>query len=442
MNLIARVWPQRPARPPGAHLLAAALVALAGACGGDGSGAPLTASNLVITPASAGARHRPRVQEVTGSLFVSGASGGLSFARVVSPGTLDLRIPVIGGGGFTSGTLMATFQLTVSLPAHYPVEVWVVDGAGRESPHLHGAFDVVADTSCSVWTTATSTGPSLEDLAWTGARFVGVGPGGVTVSDDAFEWTATGVITPLSAVASSGAGLVALGDGAVLTSPDGLDWTSHPPPSVGFHAAAVAWTGERFVAVGSTGAVLYPRPAIHTSPDGITWTEQAVPALPSSQAGEYRALTGLAQSAGLLVVTSYAVTNPAPLAVYVSSDGVAWEAVEIPPTPGLPHPQTLFDVAHGDQGFAAVGLPGVLFTSVDGRTWMQHDEPNILGLLYEVASTGPTLVAGGWEIVTCDAGAQCTAREPPLSGQAVRALVWSGLQCVAARSDGTIRVSP
>ncbi len=94
--------------------LAAALT-LAVACDGCGP-PPLVASDLVITPASVGGRHRPRVVEVGGSLFVSGASGGLSLARVVSPGVLDLAIPVTGAGGFTSGTVAGSFQLTVSFP--------------------------------------------------------------------------------------------------------------------------------------------------------------------------------------------------------------------------------------------------------------------------------------------------------------------------------------
>ncbi len=425
-----------PARRRGVRLLAA-LVTLAGAC--DDGPPPLTASGLVITPASVGGRHRPRVVTATGSLFVSGASNGLSFGRVVSPGLLDLQIPVTNGGWFTSGTLVANLQLTVSLPAHHPVEVWVVDGAGRESPHLHGAFDVVVDTSCSSWTTAKTTGPVFEDLVWTGARFVGVGAAGISVSDDAFDWTATAVTTPLTAAASSGAGLVALGDDAVLTSPDGLDWTAHPPAGTGVHVEAVTWTGQRFVAVGHTGAVLYPHPAILTSPDGITWSEQAVPVPRSAQPGEYRALTGLAWSGNLLVATSNP-GNPAPLAVFVSPDGIAWEAVEIPTTAGLP--RFLFDIAYGDGGFAAVGPFGVLFTSSDGQTWMKHDEPDIRGFVYEAVSTGPTLVAGGWQIITCDAGAQCTAWDPPSSASVVRALLWSGLECVAARDDGTILVSP
>ncbi len=431
------------ARGTGARLVAAALAVLAVGCGGgDGGAAPLTASDLVITPSSVSGRHRPRAATVSGSLFVSGASNGLSYGRVVSPGVIDLQIPVSGGAGFTSGTLVATIQLTVSLPAHYPIEVWVVDGAGRESPHLHGALDVVADTSCSGWTTATTTGPSLQDLAWTGVRFVGVGPNGVSVSSDAFDWTATAATTPLTAVASSPAGLVAIGDGAVLTSLDGLDWTTHPAAGAGVHVEAVTWTGERFVAVGSTGSGAYPHPAILTSPDGIAWTEQTVPLPPSASPGEYRALTGLAWSGSLLVATSYPTTSPSPLAVFVSPDGLAWEAVEIPPTPGLPSPQTLFDVAHGQAGFAAVGLPGVLFTSPDGRTWTQRTEPGIGGIVYEAVSTGPTVVGGGWEVFTCDAGTQCTDRSPPSSGNPVSALVWSGLECVAARSDGTILVSP
>jgi hypothetical protein len=341
---------------------------------------------------------------------------------MVSPGMLDLQIP-INAPDFASGTLYASLDATVSLPHHYPIEVWVVDGAGHESNHLQAAFDVVPHTSCTGWTTATTGGPILEDLVWTGARFVGVG--------------ATAEATPLTAVGWSGTGLVAFGDGVILTSPDGIQWTRRSLPADDLHVEAVLWTGERFVAAGRGGMYPSTHPAILTSADGVTWTERSVPVPPSASSNENRELTGLAWSGSRLVASSIAW----PLAVFVSPDGVDWQAVEIPPTPGLPETQVLFDVASLDGGFAAVGVSDMLFTSPDGLVWTQHS-PEIFGFLYEAVSTGPTLVAGGWPIVTCDLAAQCNAEQPPLSAEAVRALVWSGVECVAARHDGTILVSP
>lgn len=99
-------------------------------------------------------------------------------------------------------------------------------------------------------------------------------------------------------------GFLAVGRGAVLASPDGRVWTE-APLDVEAWPEAVAWTGDRFVAVGEDGAIL-------TSDDGASWMLTA--------SGESRPLHGVASDGRTIVVVGAGGT------ILTSTDGVGWTA--------------------------------------------------------------------------------------------------------------------
>jgi hypothetical protein len=112
-------------------------------------------------------------------------------------------------------------------------------------------------------------------VVWTSQQLVAVGHRGTVVrSNDGSEWSkARGgdMLPDLEAVAWSGKTFAAVGrasamsgNKAILCSDDGLVWTDHPGtgPVLLF---GIAWTNDRFIAVGERGVV-------NLSPDGHAWS--------------------------------------------------------------------------------------------------------------------------------------------------------------------------
>ena len=142
----------------------------------------------------------------------------------------------------------------------------------------NGGLSVLHSPDGITWAKAPGA-PVLWDVAWNGLRFVGVGNrggvGAILHSTDGISWTdvsgAFGNTLPtLRGIAWSGTRFVAVGDrwseesrssyATILHSPDGgVSWTEVLLADSGIVAdfiGGVAWSGSRFVAVGSGGTIL------------------------------------------------------------------------------------------------------------------------------------------------------------------------------------------
>ena len=113
----------------------------------------------------------------------------------------------------------------------------------------------------------------LHDVTWSGGRFVAVGDYAVLYSSDGDRWQPAhlDIESPLTGVGGSGTGFVAVGwGGTVLHSSDGIGWDAATEVGDGVPLPAldgVAWSGERFVAVGGwTDTIVH-------SLDGEHWQE-------------------------------------------------------------------------------------------------------------------------------------------------------------------------
>jgi hypothetical protein len=108
---------------------------------------------------------------------------------------------------------------------------------------------------------------NITDVAWSGSVLVAASSTGMMRSSDGRAWTpvtAPGLAAP-RAVAWSGARFVAVGPGgAIAHSEDGATWEA-ATSGVTDDLTAIAWTGDELVAIAPGGTVLW-------SPDAITWT--------------------------------------------------------------------------------------------------------------------------------------------------------------------------
>jgi hypothetical protein len=154
----------------------------------------------------------------------------------------------------------------------------------------------------------------------------------------------------------------------------------------------IARSGGRYVMVGTEspslllGEFFDTRPSIWHSIDGVTWVAADL----GDAIGEVRAVTALPDGAGFVAVGSTGLLPQA----WFSPDGVAWEAVAMPPGSddpiGLIGPVVsaviatpLGVVAVGAEDYApftgelGVGsdLDAVLWISSDGRDWRRVDDP-------------------------------------------------------------------
>lgn len=148
---------------------------------------------------------------------------------------------------------------------------------GTNSNGSSGAILTSADGLSWTPQTLSTTYSGLNNVTWTGSRFVAVGASGtIETSPDAGTWTGSAVGTSpygLYGIAWSGSLFVATGMSTgggtpIVTSPDAITWTART--STAGDLWGVIWDGTQFLTAQASGYG-----AILTSPDGITWTEQA-----------------------------------------------------------------------------------------------------------------------------------------------------------------------
>ena len=162
---------------------------------------------------------------------------------------------------------------------------------------------------------------------------------------------------------------VAVGtNGAVLTSSDGNAWTSRTS-GVSKTLFAVAASDSMFVAVGDSGTIL-------TSKDGVAWTARTSNTTNSLQGVAWNGLTFVAAGLASTIVTS--------------ADGASWT------NRTLGTPTDLHGAAWGNNMFAVAGFDGMngtINTSPDGIHWTGRTVQAPDGLL-SISWCGGAFLAG------------------------------------------------
>jgi len=248
--------------------------------------------------------------------------------------------------------------------------------------------DVITSSDGIEWTEragAVSSGWT-NSIAFGNGAFAAVGRSGkIFTSPDGVKWTArsSGTSKNLEAITYGGGTFVAVGDGGtIVTSANGETWTVTTvasPSSLWLYS--VAYSGERFVAVGYKAVV--------TSPDGIIWTNHPVSSL----------VNFTAMTFGNGIFTAFAITGNSPYSVVLATsvDGLKWQGRQTVPW------SYIRGMAYGSGTFVAVGRVGIggdtplILTSSDGVSWRRQTLPKPMsgGFNTVTFGKGTFLAAGG-----------------------------------------------
>ncbi len=263
----------------------------------------------------------------------------------------------------------------------------------------------------------------LKSIVWTGSQFVAVGggPNGlglILLSPDGLNWSVRSSGTPtLNAVAWTGDRLIAVGaSGTIITSPDGYRWTAQVS-NASEDLNGVAASGALFMVVGDGGALL-------TSLDSATWTRRV------SKTGQN--LNAAAWTGAKFVM--------------VGDSGTILTMVETASVPSVQSSGTaenLVAVAIAATGkIATVGTNGTILTSTDNVNWTPRTS-NTGATLQAVVVVGTQYVAVGTNgrIVYSTNGNTWNIAQSRTSAN-LTGVAGSGTLFVAVGGSGTIIDSP
>jgi hypothetical protein len=222
------------------------------------------------------------------------------------------------------------------------------------------------------WTPRNGYNYAPSVLAYGNGRYLAFGSG-VTVSDDsAVTWKRyPEQEKSINALGFSGDRFIAVGTfGAITTSPDGFSWTDRIS-GTGRNLKGVAWGNQRAVAVGDTGTIL-------TSTDLVQWKQ--TPGDPNLNFGK------IVFGESVFVATTGD-------ALYSSVDGIAWER-----TYSNAEDARIRHLAYGNGNFIALSYarPATLIRSSDGYSWTRAQFSDIRDNFDDFINYGPAgFVFGG-----------------------------------------------
>jgi len=278
---------------------------------------------FVQAPDSAGTP--PTFQQAPQSTQLATGQALLLSAAATGDGPIDLQwfrngqaVPGAKGREFSIPFLRATDAGVYHVVAtnlagtatSAPALVSVAGSTGAQFAVVGEGGAILTSPDGLTWTARTSpVTRRLRAIVGTPSQFIAVGEAGNMVgSTDGAAWFArpSGVAHTLRGIAVSPAGHFAAvgGESAslVLHSADGVNWRSASVLGTA-RLRAVAWGGDRFLAVGANGAA-------YTSPDGQAWTPRAT--------GATERLDGVLWTGSVFQVISERGL------VYSSPDGIAW----------------------------------------------------------------------------------------------------------------------
>lgn len=386
-----------------------------------------------------------------------------------SPGPPRSRLPLLIGAGVLTLAVVAVAMLTLGGDGEPPaVEP---SATGGPSPTVTSGTPPVGPAALS-WERVDDAGGSLggpgDQAMWRAAAggpgLVGVGSdssGGdldaaVWLSADGREWERVphdeGLFggpgnQHMNTIVAGGPGFVAVGwdasggdlDAAVWTSVDGVTWERAGGPDAGFSGPGeqfinkVTVGGPGLVAVGADGRAGTSDAAVWLSSDGAAWERVTGEALrgPGTQR-----LRGIAIGAGTMVAVGFdSGSEGADAAAWFSADGRAWQRV---PQASLARPgdDQMAMAVPGGPGFLAAGFAGsdggdsqaAVWTSADGASW-SLDPSGVFGGPGDQDIEFLVETTGGW--VAVGSGGR---------GQEVDVLVWTSEDGTSWKPSGSPRL--
>jgi hypothetical protein len=247
--------------------------------------------------------------------------------------------------------------------------MFVLISCGEDDQAVSPDNEVFTCSAGIVWTNVESVGgDGLKDIVWTGNKFVAVGNTDVWISTDGVNWEGVNRWDAPRRLAWSGETIVAVGEKlsggpVILTSTDATEWTERDTPVSG-RLWDVTWSGDQFVAVGDSGAII-------TSADGISWEKQTV-----DYGGQPPAQLRCVKWSGEETV---ALSTPDVPTALRSVSGTDWTFGSIGPSDYT----GALDIAWVDSAslFVSVGADGQILLSQNGGLWLKAYSPTTSTLL-------------------------------------------------------------
>ncbi len=244
----------------------------------DGNG--WTLQNTGVSSMLRGIAWSGSVYVVVGSnnTIISSPDGFNWTQRLTSATGLDIASVVWSGAGFIAVGEDLTNNRSVILSStngiNWTAQPFAVPG-GRLNSIVHNGSQYVAvgkawgapllltSTNGIDWTNRSSSvsgGVELNDIIWTGTKYVAVGFGITATSLDGINWSAnTNISWGPGGVTWSGNRLMAAGLGGIYSSADGLNWIkTYDSP---YMLRSITWSGFQYISVGFISPVIMISPS-------------------------------------------------------------------------------------------------------------------------------------------------------------------------------------
>jgi len=265
---------------------------------------------------------------------------------------------------------------------------------------------------------------TLNEVVWTGTRFVAVGgKGTILESEDGMTWSIAASGADLKGLAYDGSRFIAVGDnGRLAVSSDVNTWEYRHAGNDAYYLYDLVWDGSRYLSVGQTYS-LYSDDLIlwHASWEGATSTD-----------------TAIIWDGSQFVRTGDGIMTWDGVTYYTGTSDPWWEWSYFTNT------EWFNDLLWDGAAFVAVGDGGVIYTSPDATegSWTARTSGTASDL-EAVAQGVVRLVAVGaaGTILTSDDGGVSWATQNSGVSSALYDVTWSGSQFVAVGYYGRILTS-
>jgi len=283
----------------------------------------------------------------------------------------------------------------------------------------------------SAWTAVEVLEGYYTDVYWTGNNFVVAGRGVYKTSPDGVTWNAQHIAqyrvrqSIFGAAWSENKFIAVKDDGTIWTSDNMVQWEHFAPEGRNYDLYElydVAWSGNLYVVVGNWGEIF-------TSEDGREWT-------PRISGSDMNILSVTWTGEQFVAVGSSKQYND-DMNILTSADGQSWIVRHSGTT------ASLNDLTSYNGNLIAVGNEGTVLISRDGVEWAPQDTPVNSMLQSIAAGPGGRLVATSHEIINSDSGVNWNLSNSPGSFYGtINSLVWDGTQFIAVGHRGIMFRSP
>jgi hypothetical protein len=271
---------------------------------------------------------------------------------------------------------------------------------------------------------------SLNEVVWTGTRFVAVGENGmILASEDGAAWSIVASGADLKGLAHDGSRFIAVGAfGRVAISSDADTWEYSHTGDDTHYLNDLVWDGSRYVAAGQTYS-LY-------SDDLSTWR--------AAWEGATSVDTAIVWDGSKFVRTGeYGIMIWDGITVHSGTADPWWKWSLFDSS--YPYPN-LRDIVWTGSQFLAVGNNGRIFTSPDATetsTWTEQASGTASNLEAVAHGAGRFVAVGtaGTILSSGDGGVTWTTRSSGV-GATLYDVTWTGSRFVAVGSSGLILTSP